>query len=103
MVSFITKQQFNMLHDLLNLCDEKQIPREMQYIIARDLRTTPDMEEIKARILSDSLPFVHDDPCKLCLFTDGVTFGPMPEEDEPILQRISLTDKGNVTVTFYNY
>ena len=107
MVSFITEKQFNMLHDLLNLCDEKQIPREMQYIIAKNLQSSlymeRDIEEIKNELLSDSVPFAKDNPCKICLFTDGEVYGPMPEEDEPLLQRISLTDKGNVTVTFYNY
>ena len=44
MVSFITEKQFNMLHDLLNLCDEKQIPREMQYIIAKNLQSSLYME-----------------------------------------------------------
>ena len=107
MQSFITEKQFNMLHDLLRLCDDKGVPRELQFHLVRNLQSSlymeRDLQSFFQQFQENAFPFVGAVPRKICLFTDGQGYGPWPEDDDPIQQRISLTDKGNVTITFYNY
>ena len=107
MNGFVTEKEFNLIHDLINLCDENNIPREIQYRITRNLQFSlymeRDVETYKKMILAGGIPFIKEKPCKFVLETDGVTYGPMPEEDAPLLQRISMTENGHVTITLYNW
>ena len=107
MNGFFTEKEFNLIHDLICLCDEKNVPREIQYRMIRCLQSSlyleRDIETYKRTILADGIPFIKEKPCKFVLETDGVTYGPIPEEDAPLLQRISMTENGHVTVTLYNW
>lgn len=107
MSGFFTEKEFNYIHDLINLCDEKKIPREIQYRMIRKLLSSfyleQDIETYRRLIIEGGIPFIKEKPCKIVLETDGVTYGPIPEDDTPLIQRISLTDKGHATITMYNW
>ena len=107
MNGFVTEKEFNLIHDLINLCDENNIPRDIQYRIIRNLQFSlymgQDVETYRQMIIAGGIPFIKEKPCKFVLETDGVTYGPIPEEDAPLLQRISMTENGHVTVTLYNW
>ena len=107
MNGFFTEKEFNLIHDLICFCDEKDVPREIQYRMVRCLQSSlyleRDIETYKRTILADGIPFIKENPCGFVLETDGVTYGPMPEEDDPVIQRVSMTEKGHVTITLYNW
>jgi len=107
MNGFFTEKEFNLIHDLINLCDENGVPREIQYRMVRCLQSSlyleRDIETYKKTILANGMPFTKEKPVKIVLETDGETYGPAPEEDAPLFQRISMTEKGHVTITFYNW
>ena len=107
MNGFVTEKEFNLIHDLINLCDGNNIPRDIQYRITRNLQFSlymeRDIETYRQMIIAGGIPFIKEKPFKFVLETDGETYGPMPEEDAPLLQRISMTENGHVTVTLYNW
>lgn len=107
MNGFFTEKEFNLIHDLINLCDANGVPREIQYRMIHCLQSSlyleRDIETYKTTILANGMPFTKEKPFKFVLESDGETYGPTPEEDAPLFQRISMTEKGHVTITFYNW
>ena len=107
MSRFVTEEQFNKLQDLLKLCDSRGLSRDIQYRISLEAYMSCDYErflsEIAEMVNAGAIPSVEGIPCKISLRSDGQGYGPMPKEDDPIVQRVTLRDDGRAWITYSNW
>lgn len=107
MSRFMNEEQFNKLQDLLKLCDSKGISRDVQYRIAYEAQISGEhgrfLSEIEEMVNAGAIPVVEGIPCKISILSDGQGYGPIPEDDDPIVQKVTIRDDGKVWITYSNW
>jgi hypothetical protein len=103
----MTDEQFDRLYELLRLCKEKMIATNVRHRIAIEIAHAGDIEyclrKYRELIETGHIPATDGIPRKITLISNSVGFGPCPEEKAEVEQRLTINDRGQIFVTYYNY
>ena len=107
MNSFINEKQTDRITELQRLCEDKGIPRTMRKQISHIIEISADKDACINNyfelVENNALPFTKGKPRKITIFSDGVCYGPAPEDSEELQQRLTINDRGDVYITYYNW
>ena len=107
MNSFINEKQSDRITELQRLCEEKGIPCSMRKQISHIIEISEDKDACINNyfelVENNALPFIKGKPRKITIFSDGVCYGPAPEDSEELQQRLTINDRGDVYITYYNW
>ena len=107
MNSFINEKQSDRITELQRLCEEKGIPCSMRKQISHIIEISEDKDACINNyfdlVESNVLPFTKGKPRKITILSDGLCYGPAPEDSEELQQRLTINDRGDVYITYYNW
>jgi hypothetical protein len=102
----MTDEQFDRLHRLLNLCKQKNMDVSIRHRIALEIAHAGNIDlriqDFESAVDSGQIPATSGIPRKITLLSDGQGYGPRPGEDEEVSQRLTINDRGEVYITYYN-
>ena len=103
----MTEQVFYKLLDLWKICDKRRLPRDLMYhvfeMIRASLYSKPLIETYTELMKNGTIPRWRGTAKKLTLVSDNRRFGSYKDEEEEIVQRLTVTHTGHVYLTRYNY
>lgn len=107
MSSRMTDEQFGRLYELLKLCEEKGIDLSVRHRIANEVAHNANidlqLQEFQALVEKGLIPTTTGIPKKISLLSSNLGYGLVPPEDEEVEQRLTINDRGDVYITYYNF
>ena len=107
MNSFINEKQSDRITELQRLCEDKGIPSSMRMQISHIIEISAGKDACINNffdlVKNNALPFTKGKPRKITIFSDALCYGPAPEDSDELQQRLTINDRGEVYITYYNW
>lgn len=99
--------QFERLYKLLKLCEKKKIDTGLRHRIAIEVAHAGNIDRqlqtYEKAVKDGIIPATIGIPRKITLLSDSQGYGPRPEDDDEVAQRVTVNDRGDVHITYYNF
>lgn len=106
-MSRMSDAQFERMYKLLRLCEKKRIDMGLRHRIAIEVSHATDvdlkLQLFEGMVKDGSIPATRGVPKKVSLLSDSQGYGPFPADDEEVVQRLTINDRGNVHITYYSH
>lgn len=95
------------MYKLLRLCEKKKIDMGLRHRMAIEVSHATDVDlklQLFERMVKDgSIPATRGVPKKISLLSDSQGYGPFPADDEEVIQKLTINDRGGVYITYCNH